>query len=112
MNLDVRKCTFQTEIRRWIRLKRYATLCELSQKESVHAFGGPNVDRHSDRIDKVSQQANFWFAETRSLPRFPFQQHALRSDTRQSSPQHAIDLMDYCPVHYGPANRKFPSRRH
>jgi hypothetical protein len=68
------------------------------QKECVHAFGGPNVDRCSHRIDKIPQQTNFWFAKTHSLPRSPFQQHAVRSGKRQGPPQHAIDLED-SPVH-------------
>ena len=50
------------------------------------------------RIDKVPQQANFWFSKTRSLPRSPLQQHAVRSGKRQGSPQHAIDL-EYSPIH-------------
>jgi hypothetical protein len=68
------------------------------QKECVHAFGGPNVDRRSRRIDKIPQQANFWFSKPGSLPRSPFQQHAVRSGKRQGSPQHPIDL-EYSPIH-------------
>ena len=44
------------------------------------------------RIDKVPQQANFWFSKTRGLPRSPFQQRAVRPGKRQGSPQHAIHL--------------------
>jgi hypothetical protein len=66
-------------------LKRYATLCQPLQKECVHAFRRPNVDRRSHRIDKVPQQANFWFSKMRSLPRSPFQQRAICSGKRQGS---------------------------
>jgi hypothetical protein len=74
------------------------------QKEGVYPFGSPNVDRRSSRIDKVPQQANFWFPKPRSLPRSPPQKHAVCSGKRQGSPQYAID-QEYCPIHM----RKFTS---
>jgi hypothetical protein len=79
-------------MRPWIRLKRDATQCQSLQKECVHAFGGPNVDRRSHWVDKVPQQTNFWFPKTRGLPSSPFQEHAVRSGRRQGPPQQAIDL--------------------
>src|ERR1700738_620060 len=105
MDLDLWKCAFQTPMRRWIGLKRYATPCQPLQKECVHAFRGTNVDRRSHRIDKVPQQANFWFSKTRSLPRSPFQQRAVRSGKRQGSPQNAIKLEEYSRIYirwFGP----------
>src|SRR5262245_31864079 len=98
MDLDLRKCAFQAPMRRWIGLERYATLGKSLQKERVHAFGGTNVDRRSHRIDKIPQQANFWFPKAHSLPRSPFQQRAVRAGYRQGSPQHAIDLQ-YNPIY-------------